>query len=68
MEERLGMDLYARLMPMLQAALAQCPPSEDYRMLKGRLLEAISLIGNAAPREIFAADVRPIMEVNFKPT
>lgn len=61
MEAHLGEDNYALLMPMLQAALASCPAEDDYRVLKGRLLECITLIGTAAPRERFAADVMPVM-------
>jgi len=61
MDSDLGEDQYSMLMPFLQQALAQCPPGEDYRMLKGRLIECISLLGAAVPKERFAGDVAPVM-------
>jgi len=59
MEEQLGLEQYNLLMPILQQALAQCPA--EFKLLKGRLLECISLLGLAVPKEKFAQDVMPIM-------
>jgi len=61
MEEQLGEPQYGLLMPLLQAALGQVPAGDEFRMLKGRILECISLLGTAVPKERFTADVMPIM-------
>jgi hypothetical protein len=61
LEAALGAAHYAELMPLLQSGLAQCPPTDEYRTLKGRLLECITLIGVAVPKEQFARDVMPLM-------
>ena len=61
MEESLGEAQYATLMPFLQGALVQIPPADEYRMLKGRTLECISLLGSAVPKERFCQDVMPVM-------
>jgi hypothetical protein len=61
MENELSEGHYDLLMPLLQSALAQVPGGEDFRMLKGRILECISLLGVAVSKERFAADVMPIM-------
>jgi len=61
MENELSEVHYDLLMPILQSALAQVPAGEDFRMLKGRLLECISLLGVAVSKERFAHDVMPVM-------
>ena len=61
-EDHMGEHHYNMLMPLLQSALNSLPPSKDYRQLRGRTLECISLLGNSVPKERFGADVMPVMQ------
>lgn len=61
MEDKLGEAQYSMLMPLLQSALNTCPSTEDYGKLRGRILDCISLLGSAVPKERFINDVMPVM-------
>ncbi|KAL3318569.1 Importin-5 [Cichlidogyrus casuarinus] len=56
---------YDRFMPVLKYIMEQAV-HPDYRMLRGKTIECISLIGLAVGKERFMQDAGPIIELLFK--
>eukprot|EP00286_Rhodomonas_abbreviata_P029484 CAMPEP_0181305524 /NCGR_PEP_ID=MMETSP1101-20121128/9780_1 /TAXON_ID=46948 /ORGANISM="Rhodomonas abbreviata, Strain Caron Lab Isolate" /LENGTH=1099 /DNA_ID=CAMNT_0023411455 /DNA_START=102 /DNA_END=3401 /DNA_ORIENTATION=- len=52
---------YQEIMPTLKTMLLQCT-SKEHRLLRGKTMECISLIGIAVGREVFLADAKEIMD------
>jgi hypothetical protein len=57
---------YDTFMPVLKSVLAQCTGSKDDRMMRCKVLEAISLIGVAVGKEKFGQDALQIMDMMVK--
>uniref|UniRef100_A0A7S0J6U6 TOG domain-containing protein n=1 Tax=Calcidiscus leptoporus TaxID=127549 RepID=A0A7S0J6U6_9EUKA len=54
---------YDDFMPPLKFFLQQAADSKEYRMLRGKAMECISLIGVAVGKEKFGADAQAVMEM-----
>lgn len=54
-------DYYQHFMPHLKQILATPPPNNDWRLLRGKTMECITLIGIAVSKEIFENDALEIM-------
>jgi len=54
---------YPSFMPGLKMILQQSAGQKDYRMLRGKSMECISLIGVAVGKEVFANDAKEVMEM-----
>jgi len=52
---------YAQIMPTLKQMLLQCT-SKDHRLLRGKTMECVSLIGIAVGRDTFIADAKEVMD------
>jgi len=52
---------YGRIMPTLKQMLLSCP-SKEHRLLRGKTMECISLIGIAVGREVFLPDAKEVMD------
>lgn len=52
---------YGRIMPTLKQMLTQCK-AKEHRLLRGKTMECVSLIGIAVGKEVFIADAREIMD------
>eukprot|EP00283_Hemiselmis_rufescens_P008937 CAMPEP_0173432074 /NCGR_PEP_ID=MMETSP1357-20121228/9999_1 /TAXON_ID=77926 /ORGANISM="Hemiselmis rufescens, Strain PCC563" /LENGTH=1081 /DNA_ID=CAMNT_0014396625 /DNA_START=122 /DNA_END=3364 /DNA_ORIENTATION=+ len=52
---------YARIMPTLKQMLVQCR-AKEHRLLRGKTMECVSLIGLAVGKEVFVADARDVMD------
>uniref|UniRef100_A0A6U4TJI8 TOG domain-containing protein n=1 Tax=Hemiselmis andersenii TaxID=464988 RepID=A0A6U4TJI8_HEMAN len=59
-EEHFAM-YYDRIMPTLKQMLNQCR-AKEHRLLRGKTMECVSLIGLAVGKEVFVADARDVMD------
>jgi len=53
---------YPRIMPTLKQLLFAQPTSKELRLLRGKAMECISLIGIAVGREVFLPDAKEVMD------
>ena len=54
---------YPQFMPYLKDVLRQTTGNKEYRMLRGKAMECISLIGLAVGKETFQEDAKEVMQV-----
>mmetsp|Transcript_3719 Transcript_3719/g.9358 ORF Transcript_3719/g.9358 Transcript_3719/m.9358 type:complete len:1094 (+) Transcript_3719:94-3375(+) len=52
---------YGRIMPTLKQMLVQCT-AKEHRLLRGKTMECVSLIGIAVGRDIFINDAKEVMD------
>lgn len=57
---------YDTFMPLLKTVLMNAPLTKEYRLLRGKAMECISLIGVAVGKDKFLQDAKDVMELMMK--